>query len=111
MSRVLLEGTPVEPQTTLELVLTVEDRQDAPITARQIAHFTERDPLLSTVCWHIREGWSEVNDCEELKPYWSRRLELSIHDGCISWGGRVAVPSRGIDYILVELHVGHPCRE
>ena len=44
MSRLPIEGTPEEPQTTPELVLMVEKLKDAPITARQIAHWTERDP-------------------------------------------------------------------
>ena len=43
MSRMPLEGASVEPQTTPELVLMFENLQDAPITARQIAHWTERD--------------------------------------------------------------------
>ena len=44
MSRLPIEGTPEEPQTTPELVLMVEKLKDAPITARQIAHWAERDP-------------------------------------------------------------------
>ena len=87
MSRVSFEGTYVEPQTTPELVLMVENLQDAPITACQITHCTE-GPLLSRVCRYIREGCPEVNNCEVLKPYWSTWQELSIHDGCILWVGK-----------------------
>ena len=39
------------------------------------------------MCRYICEGWQEVNNCEDLKPYWSRQLELSIHNGCVLWGG------------------------
>ena len=108
MSRLPIEDTPEEPQTTPELVLMVEKLKDAPITARQIAHWTERDPLLSRVLRYIREGWPNDNSDDELKPYWSRRLELSVQDGCILWGGRVVVTSRGREFILAELHGGHP---
>ena len=108
MCRLPIEGTPEEPQTTSKLVLMVEKLKDAPITAHQIAHRKERDSLQSRVCRDIREGWPNVNSDNELKLYWSRRLELSVQDGCVLWGGRVVVPSRGREFILAELHRGHP---
>ena len=45
---------------------------------------------------------------EELKPYWTGRLELSLHEGCILWGNRVVIPTQGREYVLRELHGGHP---
>ena len=110
MSRLPLAdvAVPVIPQTIPELVLMVEHLQDAPITARQIAQWTSRDPLLSKVCRYILEGWPDKPDTDELKPYWSRKLELSLHEGCILWGGRVVIPPKGRDFILMELHGGHP---
>ena len=108
MSRLPLNNPPVEPETPPELVLMVERLQDAPVTARQIAHWTARDPLLSRVSRYIQEGWPEASDGDELKPYWTRRLELSLHEGCILWGGRVVIPKQGQNFILSELHGGHP---
>ena len=108
MSRLPLNEIPVEQQTPPELVLMVESLQDAPITARQITHWTAIDPLLSKVCQYIRGGWPETSNKEELTPFWSRRLQLSLHEGCILWGGRVVVPSQGRDIVLGELHRGHP---
>ena len=35
-------------------------------------------------------------------------MELSTHDGCILWGNRVVVPEKGRNYVLQELHGGHP---
>ena len=34
--------------------------------------------------------------------------ELSVHDGCVVWGGRVVVPARYREHFLSELHGGHP---
>ena len=56
---------------------------------------------------YVREGWPDSADIE-LKPYWTRRLELTAYDGCIVWGGRVAVPPPGQESVLIELHGGHP---
>ena len=85
----------------------VENLQNAPITTRQIAHWTEHNPVLARVRRHIEDGWPETSD-DELKPYWSKRLELSVHEGCILRGGRVVVPPQGQEAILMELHGGHP---
>ena len=35
----------------------VEKLEDAPITAKEIARWTQRDPLMSIVFRHIADGW------------------------------------------------------
>ena len=107
MSRLPLPYTPDETAIPEELVLMVEGLQDAPITASQIAQWTRRDPLMARVTRCILEGWPKSSD-EELRPYWTRRLELTTHDGCIVWGGRVVIPPLAREHLLVELHGGHP---
>ena len=72
-------------------------------------HTGQKGILSCVECVGIsEEGCQSFNNCEKLNPYWSRRLELSIHDGCILCGQRVVVPSKGKDYMLAELHIGHP---
>ena len=41
-----------------------------------------------------------------MRPYWSRRLELTVEDGCIVWGSRVVIPSPGRQRVLQQLHEG-----
>ncbi len=55
----------------------------------------------------MRGGWPDRVP-EDLKPYANRKLELSIHDGCVLWGSRVIVPPQDRQQTLVELHGGHP---
>ena len=105
MSRLPLSVMPTQTPVPPELVLMVERLEDAPISATQIAAWTRRDALLSRVHRHIAEGWPDSADDE---PYWTRRLELSAHAGCIVWGGRVVVPPPGRESVLIELHGGHP---
>ena len=45
---------------------------------------------------------------ETLKPYFTRKDEISIQDGCLLWGSRVIVPSRVRQRVLDELHACHP---
>lgn len=53
--------------------------------------WTRREPLLAKVLQFIADGWPE--SCEDdLKPFASRKQELSLHKGCILWGTRVIIP-------------------
>ena len=90
-----------------EMVLLIEMLQSAPITAAQITGGTTTDPVLAKVLGCIKEGWPEQAD-DALKPFWQRRLELSVMDDCILWGSRVLIPKQGRPLILDELHGGHP---
>ena len=108
LSRLPLKKKSPTTTTPAELVLMVEKLDDAPVTAKQVATLTRRDPVMARVYQHIQEGWPErVND-PALQPYWTRRLELSTLNGCITWGSRVVIPPQVHDLILAELHSGHP---
>ena len=45
---------------------------------------------------------------DDFKAYWHRRHELTVHDGCVMWGHRVAIPSKARPKMLEVLHEGHP---
>ena len=49
--------------------------------------------------------WSTRVDGD--KPYYERRNELTVHQGCILWGMRVVIPNKLQDRMLKELHDGH----
>ena len=107
LSRVPLREIPAQTETPTELVLLMEHLADSPITAKQIQVWTRRDPTLSTVLHYLQYGWpAEVNP--NLSNYFSRRTELSVHEGCILWGNRVVIPPQGRTAVLQELHEGHP---
>ena len=53
-----------------------------------------------------KNGWP-LQVSEVLKPYWNRRLELSLEDDCIMWGNRVVVPKKCQKRVLEELHEVH----
>ena len=96
------ETTPIP-----ELVLMITNLNDTPLTPRQIVLWTTRDPVLSRVFRYNQEGCPQQGLEKDLKPFWQRCTELSTHEGCILWGGRVVVPERGREYVLTELHGGH----
>ena len=98
-----------EPEET---ILFMEDIESTPITAKQIKKWTQCDPILSQVVGFVQTGWPEKNSSEELTPYFLRKFELSVLDGCLLWGGRVIIPKEGRQRTLQDLHESHPgvCR-
>ena len=107
MSRLPLPNQPTGTPVPAELVLIIESLDEAPVTASQIAAWTQKDTVLSTVMQYIMLGWP-ASVKGELKPYWNRRMELSTHAGCILWGLRIVVPPQGQSTVLAELHGAHP---
>ncbi len=54
-----------------------------PVSAKQIARDTARDKILSKVLTFTLYGWrSQTCDEPELKPFFTRRHELSVEEGC-----------------------------
>ena len=64
--------------------LSAIDR-DFPITATDIGKATLQDPVLSKVLDWVMLGWPEAGT-EDLKPYHTRRNELSCEQNCPSLG-------------------------
>lgn len=95
-------------------ILLLDHLETTPVTAEKISEWTRRDPLMARVLEYIAQGWPPVlqGHEEELRPYFSRRMELTVEAGCLMWGQRVVIPPQGRTSMLKELHMGHPgiCR-
>jgi len=59
---------------------------------------------LSRVLYHTQVGWLAVLNDPTMQPYWHRRHELSVEQGCLLWGIRVIVPLKLQGQVLEELH-------
>ena len=89
-----------------EYVLLMEHLSSGPITSTQIKTMTRQDRDLAKVLYYVQKGWPAVVE-PALKPYASRKYELSSLDGCVLWGVRVVVPVAGRKRILDDLHETH----
>ena len=58
-------------------VCQVKFTDSLPISAKDMQQETGKDSLLSRVLSFVLNGWPEVCDTEELRPYFNRKLELS----------------------------------
>jgi hypothetical protein len=99
----------VSPALILQVkVLDQAEDNQVPITARDVAKATGLDPILSQVLGYVQHGWPSHVDNENLKPYLSRRRELSIDKQCITWGNRVVIPQILREHVLSLVHELHP---
>ena len=107
LSRLPLPEMPTDVPLPGELVLLLDHLNDSPVTATDICVWTRRDPTLAKVVEFVQRGWPDSTE-EQLKPFSSRKDDLSVLKGCLLWGSRVVVPEAGREAVLTELHVGHP---
>ncbi|XP_041349159.1 uncharacterized protein K02A2.6-like [Gigantopelta aegis] len=55
----------------------------------------------------VMTGWPEKSPDVDFDPFFHRRNELTVHQGCLLWGMRVIIPHSSRKKILEELHEGH----
>ena len=112
LSRLPLHEEPLEQDDSREIVCALEEHQlqSLPIQASNIRVATSKDPTLSQVYSYTMRGWPNTAHSiqKEVKPYFSKRLQLSITNGCLLWGLRVIVPPQHREAVLRLLHEGHP---
>ena len=83
-----------------------EQFEALPVTADMIRRYTRTDSHLSTVYEFTLSGWpSQI--ASDLQPFYIRRTEISINQGCLLWGNRVIIPQKFQKQLLAELHNGH----
>jgi hypothetical protein len=78
------------------------------VTIAVIQRETRRGNVLARVHDHVTNGWKDTNTYEMLKPFYSRRNEITLYQGCLLWGISVIVPVKLRTQILNPLHESHP---
>jgi hypothetical protein len=106
LSRLPLPEVPVKTSEPTETVFLLESVNEL-LSVQVLQQLTERDPTLSRVRNYVLYGWpASVND-PALQPYFMKRLELSVLNGCVLWGARLVIPTRAQAQVLQLLHDGH----
>ncbi|CAG2211726.1 unnamed protein product [Mytilus edulis] len=78
-----------------EMIMLMDHMDSTPVTAQQIKAWTRKDPILGQITNYVLKGWPNYRDNDEMKPYFSRKTELSVFDSCLLWGNRVVIPNPG----------------
>jgi hypothetical protein len=79
-----------------------------PVSASKIRTWTDHDPTLAKIKRWVLSGWPASTDKEEQRPYFQRRYELSVEEGCVLWGSRVVIPVKARAQVITMLHEAHP---
>ena len=110
LSRLPLESDPNRETTvgvSFDNVFNLGQIEALPVTSQMLSKATSTDPLLSKVRGYVQKGWpSHVS--EDLKPYFNRKLELTLQANCLMWGIRVIIPAKLQQRVLSEQHIDHP---
>ena len=85
LSRLPLPVMPDSVPLPGETILLMEHLEGTPVHSGHIKAWTKRDPVLSQVLRYTLEGWPKAVNSKELTPYYTKRTELSVEDGCILW--------------------------
>ena len=108
LSNIPLSATVVEVPVPGETILLMDQLEALPVCVDNIADWTASDPVLQQVLWKVQQGWGDKCPVPDLQPFYIRRDELSMHNGCILWGNLVVVPPRGQPQLLKDLHTAPP---
>ena len=93
---------------TGDLINFINHLSSTGISAGNIQSWTTKDPTLSKVIRYVMLGWPDIKVDDTIKPYFNRRMELGVVNGCLLWGVRIIVPPQGQKLVLEELHDTHP---
>ena len=111
LSRLPLKDISSDEVSSEPSVFNISQIESLPVTTQQLQAATRTDHVLSKVLHFMKRGWpSKVNAV--LRPYWTRRQELTVEHDCVLWGIRAVIPVKLRQKLLDELHRDHPgiCR-
>ena len=82
--------------------------ESLPMNVDQVRKATQKDPILSRVLQFVMTGWPDKQNEPETTHYFTKRHEITVEDGCLLWGIYVIIPKQLREWVLHELHTGHP---
>ncbi|KAE8748860.1 hypothetical protein FOCC_FOCC004454 [Frankliniella occidentalis] len=88
-------------------IFLLSEESDYPLTAKDIAVATERDPILQQVYQWIHKGWPEKAPSEEFKPFFRETIGFSLLNDCILFDDRVVIPENLQPQVLELIHSDH----
>ncbi|XP_064109047.1 uncharacterized protein K02A2.6-like [Macrobrachium nipponense] len=103
LSRLPVDKAPEQYEESILLI----SAYNSPITAKEIAQGTKKDPVLSKVVQSLitgRDICAEDANCKPYKEIWN---ELSVTQECILRGSRVVIPNALRNRVLSEIHADH----
>ncbi|BHF63607.1 hypothetical protein SprV_0200660100 [Sparganum proliferum] len=82
--------------------------QGIPVTAADIRHATEQDPVLRQAITYVQTCRPTTALAGDLRQLFLRRASLSVVDSCLMFADRVVIPSSLRPTVLRQFHAAHP---
>nr|VZH95151.1 unnamed protein product [Spirometra erinaceieuropaei] len=79
-----------------------------PVTAADIRHATEQDPVLRQAITYVQTCWPTTALAGDLRQLFLCRASLSVVDSCLMFADRVVIPSSLRPTVLRQFHAAHP---
>ena len=112
MSQLPLNNTEKDDKDDVDVVCVLEEQQlnYLPIQSSDIQKATIQDPILSQVYSYTLNGWPESSKSlpDKLKPFFNKKIQLTVSNKCLLWGIRVVIPDKFNSDVLQILHKAHP---
>lgn len=107
LSRLPMMNTSRDENEDADELYYSEIMDSIPINHQTVSKESRNDTLLSKIIYHVQhDEWpNEITD--DLRPFASKRHELSIQHNCLLWGHRVIPPAKLRKQMLTILHQGH----
>ena len=87
LSQLLLPTQPAPDQPPPEFVLQADHLSNSPVMAKRIQVQTNKDVTIATALQYVLQGSpNRLEPQSALQPYFERRTELSVFQGCLLWG-------------------------
>ncbi|KAK3697326.1 hypothetical protein QZH41_004724 [Actinostola sp. cb2023] len=104
LSRAPIQEKPTADEVQQDDVMLIDVKlSEIPLTAKTVATETNKDPCLSKVL-HLS---TYKGGLARPKPFFTRKNELSVEQGCLLWGNLVVIPTTLRSNILLDLHSEH----
>ena len=97
-------GIEGEGAATVATLFNMSQIDVLPLGVQQLKQATQSDPVLNRVFLFTQKGWPQEIE-PELRPYYHRRNELTVEQGCLLYGMKVVVPASCQRKVLEELHL------
>ena len=104
LSRLPVNETAKGPSCNVISHIQIETLQ---VTVTEIKISTKNDGILYEVLKYLRDDKWPEHITQEVRPYFTKRNELSIENDIIMWGLRVVIPSCYHRKVLSKLHKNH----
>ncbi|CAC5399296.1 unnamed protein product [Mytilus coruscus] len=107
LSRLPLKSTEVDTSLKMVESFNIAQMEAIPVSNKQVQQETRNGRVLGLITTFTQDGWNTMHKDGEYAPYYSRRNELTVHQGCFMWGVRVIIPIKLRSQVLGQIHEGH----